>query len=76
MNEEPRMSNASDERVWVSKVFAYAHLPEHLRAVSGPFGDLAQTLLDTLPFGRERTKSLDRLLESKDAAVRALVTGP
>lgn len=70
------MSNAAEERVWVSKVFAYAHLPEHLRAISGPFGDLAQTLLDTLPYGRERTKALDRLLEAKDAAVRAHVLGP
>jgi hypothetical protein len=69
------MTNATEERVWVSKVFAHAQLPAHLQAVSTPFGDLAQTLLDTLPFGRERTKALDRLLESKDAAVRALVLG-
>lgn len=55
------------------KYFRYEHLPEHLREVSKPFGLLAQ-LLATSPAlvdPAERTVALRKLLESKDAAVRA-----
>lgn len=55
----------------VDQFFQYAHLPEHLQLVSRPFGELARVLLVQLPANRERTKALDRLLEAKDAAVRA-----
>ena len=53
--------------------FSYAHLPEHLQAVSKPFGDLAQNLFETLPKNPERTTALRKLLEAKDCAVRALI---
>lgn len=56
----------------IEQFFAYAHLPEHLQKVSKPFGDLAQFIL-TLPRNPERTVALRKLLESKDAAVRAVV---
>lgn len=59
-NEEP-----------ILKFFAWQHLPEKLRAVSQPFGELAQRLVDTLPRSAERTVALRKLLEGKDAAVRA-----
>ena len=48
-------------------------LPPHLQAVSKPFGDLAEQLVTTLPRNPERTVALRKLLEAKDAAVRALV---
>lgn len=51
--------------------FAYAHLPPHLQAVSKPFGDLAQQMVDTLPRNPERSAGLRKLLEAKDCAVRA-----
>ena len=57
----------------IEQFFAYAHLPPHLQAVSKPFGDLAAHLVATLPRNPERTVALRKLLESKDAAVRALV---
>jgi hypothetical protein len=57
----------------IIQFFAYEHLPPHLQAVSKPFGDLARTIVDTLPRNPERTIALRKLLESKDAAVRALV---
>jgi hypothetical protein len=53
--------------------FKYDHLPEHLQAVSKPFGDLAQAIVDTLPQNPERTTALRKLLEAKDCAVRALI---
>ena len=57
----------------IMQFFAYAHLPEHLQAVSKPFGELAQHIVTTLPRNPERTVALRKLLEGKDAAVRALL---
>lgn len=57
----------------ILQFFTYAHLPPHLQAVSKPFGDMAQQIVETLPRNPERTVALRKLLESKDAAVRALV---
>lgn len=56
----------------IAQFFEHAHLPEHLAAVSKPFGELAAFVL-TLPRNPERTVALRKLLEAKDAAVRALV---
>ena len=41
--------------------------------VSKPFGELAQHIVTTLPRNPERTFALRKLLEGKDAAVRALL---
>lgn len=57
----------------IAQFFAYAHLPEPLQAVSKPFCDLAQRIQETLPRNPERTVALRKLLEAKDAAVRALI---
>ena len=54
----------------IAQFFSFAHLPAHLQAVSRPFSELAATIL-TLPRNPERTVALRKLLESKDAAVRA-----
>lgn len=51
--------------------FEYAHLPEHLQGVSRPFGELANLIVQTIEGGPERTVALRKLLEAKDAAVRA-----
>lgn len=53
--------------------FVYEHLPPHLQAVSRPFGELAQQIVETLPSNAERTVALRKLLEAKDCAVRALL---
>lgn len=57
----------------ILQFFAYAHLPPHLQAVSRPFGDMAAIIVTTLPRNPERTVALRKLLEAKDAAVRALL---
>lgn len=57
----------------ILQFFAFAHLPPHLQVVSEPFGKMAQQIVDTLPRNPERTVALRKLLESKDAAVRALL---
>ena len=53
------------------KWFAYAHLSEHLQKHSKPFGELAERIVSTIDPGPERTVALRKLLEAKDAAVRA-----
>lgn len=55
----------------IMQFFAWDHLPAHLQAVSRPFGELADQLVATLPRNPERTVALRKLLEAKDAAVRA-----
>ncbi|WP_155054596.1 hypothetical protein [Streptomyces blattellae] len=53
------------------RYFDYAHLPEHLQAVSKPCGDLVQQLVAALPDGPELSAGLRKLLEAKDCFVRA-----
>jgi hypothetical protein len=55
----------------ILQFFAYARLPAHLQEVSKPFGDMADALVQQLPRNPERTVALRKLLEAKDAAVRA-----
>ena len=55
----------------ILQFFESGHLPEGLRAVSSYFGSLAFTIVETLPRSPERTVALRKLLEAKDAAVRA-----
>jgi hypothetical protein len=54
------------------KLFAYGHLRPDLLAVSKAFAELAEDLVVTVPAGPERTVALRKLLEAKDAAVRAV----
>lgn len=71
----------------ILQFFAYAHLPPHLAMVSKPFCELAHAMVlgdnvqesgtctfgSPLPRNPERTVALRKLLEAKDAAVRALL---
>jgi hypothetical protein len=59
----------------IAQFFAFAHLPPHLQSVSEPFANLANYVL-TLPRNPERTVALRKLLEAKDAAVRAALAKP
>ena len=55
----------------IMQFFDYAHLPPRLQEVSRGFYDMAHRMLVTLPRNPERTVALRKLLEAKDAAVRA-----
>lgn len=55
----------------IMQFFGYLHLPPDLQEVSRPFCELAKSIVETLPRNPERTVALRKLLESKDAAVRA-----
>lgn len=58
----------------ILQYFHYSHLPEKLQASSRPFCELAAHIVGTLPRNAERSVALRKLLEAKDAAVRANVT--
>lgn len=64
-------NNQTDQSPPILKFFAYAHLPEHLQAVSKPVGDLAEQMARELPPGAELSAGLRKLLEAKDCFVRA-----
>jgi len=55
----------------IIKYFAYEHLPAYLQEVSKPIGDLAKLMDESLPDGPEKSAGLRKLLEAKDALVRA-----
>jgi len=55
----------------IMQFFAYGHLPPNLQEVSRPFHDMAQNIVQSIPRNPERTVALRKLLESKDATVRA-----
>lgn len=70
----------------ILQFFEYKHLPPHLAAISRPFCQLAHAIVSgdcsesgNVPFGPplprnpERTVALRKLLEAKDAAVRAYI---
>lgn len=59
----------------VLQFFQFGHLPDHLQRVSKPFADLAQVIADG-PQNAEATVALRKLLEAKDAAVRAYLFAP
>jgi hypothetical protein len=55
----------------ILQFFSFDHLRADLQPVSQPFSDVAHYLVKTLPRNPERTVALRKLLEAKDAAVRA-----
>lgn len=57
----------------ILQFFEYRHLSMALQQVSEPFGSLASMIVQMLPCNAERSTCLRKLLESKDAAVRARV---
>lgn len=58
----------------ILQFFEYAHLPAALQTVSHPFWTLAHSIVGTVPRNPERTVALRKLLEAKDAAVRAALS--
>jgi hypothetical protein len=59
----------------VLRFFDFRHLPEHLQAASRPWAERAMRLALDTPASPELTVALRKLLEAKDAAVRAVMGG-
>ena len=73
LQDRLRHHHAAGEHI--AQFFAFGHLSELLRPVSIEFARLAVLVLDLVPRNPERTVALRKLLEAKDAAVRARVAG-
>jgi hypothetical protein len=69
MNQEEKLEQMSTGET-ILKFFMCGHLPDGLQRISRPFGEIALYIMG-LPRSAERTVALRKLLESKDAAVRA-----
>jgi hypothetical protein len=72
----PAPSEFTEEQLAADPIlqfFHYAHLPPVLQEHSKPFCELAKRIVTTLPRNAERSVALRKLLEGKDAAVRAMV---
>jgi hypothetical protein len=65
----PRAPKPDDPEIL--RWFNATHLPKRLAEISEAFGTLAGICVDQLPNGAERQTALRKLLEAKDAAVRA-----
>lgn len=57
----------------IMQFFSFGHLPSALQEVSRPFSELAEWVVQNLPRNAERSTTLRKLLEAKDAAVRSRV---
>jgi len=57
----------------ILQFFAFEHLPHHLKVVSQNFSVLAHRMVEDLPHNGELEVALRKLLEAKDAAVRAMI---
>lgn len=57
----------------IMQFFAFDHLPEKLQEVSRPFHATATWVTQNVARNPERTVALRKLLEAKDAAVRAAI---
>lgn len=55
----------------ILKWFSYEHLPPALKAASRPFAELAEQIDRLYVRSPEKSTALRKLLEAKDAAVRA-----
>lgn len=63
------------DRPEIMQHFSYEHLPPNLREISEPFCNMAERMLLVLPNNQQRAVLLQKLLEAKDAAVRAALDG-
>lgn len=62
-----------EQQEFVLQFFEFEHLPIKLQQVSREFHALAHLLAEALPRNPERSVALRKLLEAKDAAVRARI---
>jgi hypothetical protein len=68
---EPVITEEMIETDPILRFFQWTHLPPKLQVVSAQFSRLAIGIVESVPRNAERTVALRKLLEAKDAAVRA-----
>lgn len=71
MEYESLVGQTAPQAEHILQFFAFSHLPAHLQDYSRPFSELADKIIEIIPRNPERTVALRKLLEAKDATVRA-----
>lgn len=71
MSDQTGSVNAPPEPIL--QFFEYGHLPMNLQETSKLFWHMANEIVARCPRNPERTVALRKLLEAKDAAVRAVI---
>lgn len=75
VGEPPRDLKVLEEKISaypILRYFTYEHLPSHLQEISRPFSQLAWKLVLGVSWNKVETEAaLRKMLEAKDAAVRA-----
>jgi hypothetical protein len=67
----PEASEPKPPQEHILQFFEYGTIPCDLARICAPFADLAHLTAAALPRNPERTVALRKLLEARDAAVRA-----
>ena len=62
-----------DQVLGVLRFFGYDHLPPAAQAISRPFAEMAERIVETIPYDPEREVALRKLLEAKDCTIRAFM---
>ena len=57
---------------YLLQYFTYKDLPENQRKVALQFHDLAVNMYDTIPRNKQAIIALQKLLEARDSALRAV----
>lgn len=71
-DQAPEEETKGEEAQGIMRYFEYKHLPERLQMISSPFQELAELVSKAATNDpREQAVALRKLLEAKDAAVRA-----
>jgi len=66
----------AEQRDAILRYFAFAHLPDDLQDTSRQFSWLAEWIAANLPRNPERSVALRKLLEAREAALRAAEPEP
>lgn len=70
----PPMRSILDGRDPIMIHFAWSDLPANLRYLVSLIGEAAERIHCEIPLTQERAKALDKLLEARDAVIRAART--
>lgn len=72
--DAPEVTVVADPPELNAQFFRYEHLQnEKMREISKRFHDFARQLIRDLPRNSQRTKTIDKIIEAKDCAFRALL---
>ncbi len=70
---QPQSGSLNPRDAYFLQAFVCDQLPKDMQSICQPFYDLASSLLKSLPDNSDRAASLQKLIETKDCAVRSFL---